>query len=65
MRTQKAFKLTQKTIDVPNTWNAKHFQNKSHVGPNHNIRCLNFTEGSEIELLIGADNAFLAPVTPV
>ena len=62
MRTQKAFKLTQKTIDVPTTWNAKHFQNRSQVGPNHNIRCLNFTEGPEIELLIGADNAFLAPV---
>ena len=62
MRTQKAFKLTQKTIDVPRTWNSKHFKNQSHVGPNHNIRCLNFTEGPEIELLIGGDNAFLAPV---
>ena len=62
MRNQKAFTLTQKTIDVPRSWNSKHFQNQSHVGVNHNIRCLNFTEGAEIELLIGADNAFLAPI---
>ena len=62
MRAQKAFKLTQKTIDVPMTWNSRHFKNQSHVGPHHNIRCLNFTEGPEIELLIGGDNAFLAPV---
>ena len=62
MRAQKAFQVTQKTIDLPPTWNSKHFQNQLLVGPNQNIRCLNFTEGAEVELLLGGDNVFLSPV---
>ena len=62
MRSQKAFTVTQKTIDLPPMWNPMHFQNKLQIGPNQNIRCLNFTEGTEVELLIGADNAFLSPI---
>ena len=62
MRAQKAFMVTQKTIDLPPMWNPKHFQDQLLVGPNQNIRCLNFTEGAEVELLLGGDNVFLSPV---
>ena len=61
MRAQKAFTITQKTIDLPPMWNSKHFQDQLQIGPNQNIRCLNFTEGAEIELLLGGDNVFLSP----
>ena len=62
MRSQRAFRLVQKCIDAPCAWNQKHFNNGSQVGPNHNLRFLNFTEGPEIELLLGADLAFLSPM---
>ena len=62
MRSQKAFKLVQKCIDVPLAWNSKHFNNTGLIGQNGNMRCLNFTEGPEIELLLGSDNAFLSPI---
>ena len=62
MRSQKAFTLIKKCIDVPVAWNRKHFRNTATIGPNNNIRCLNFVEGSEVELLLGADCAILAPV---
>ena len=62
MRSQRAFRLVQKCIDAPCAWNPKHFNNRSQIGQNHNLRFLNFTEGPEIELLLGADNAFLSPI---
>ena len=62
MRSQRAFRLVQKCIDAPYAWNQKHFNNRSQIGPNHNLRFLNLTEAPEIELLLGADNAFLSPI---
>ena len=62
MRSQRAFQLVQKCIDAPCAWNQKHFDNRSQIGQNHNLRFLNFTEGPEIELLLGADLAFLSPM---
>ena len=62
MRSQRAFRLVQKCIDAPCDWNQKHFNNRSQIGPNHNLRFLNLTEAPEIELLLGADNAFLSPI---
>ena len=62
MRSQKAFTLIKKCIDVPAVWNRKYFNNKATIGQNNNLRFLNFTEGPEVELLLGADNAFIAPL---
>ena len=62
MRSQRAFQLVQKCIDAPCAWNQKHFNNRSQIGQNHNLRFLNFTEGPEIELLLGADLACLSPI---
>ena len=62
MRSKRAFRLVQKCIDAPFHWNQKHFNNESQIGQNQNLRFLNFTEGPEIELLLGADLAILSPV---
>ena len=62
MRSQKAFSVIKKCIDVPAVWNRKYFNNKAIIGQNNNMRFLNFTEGPEVELLLGADNAFIAPI---
>ena len=62
MRSQKAFSVIKKCIDVPAVWNRKYFNNKAIIGQNNNMRFLNFTEGPEVELLLGADNAFIAPM---
>ena len=62
MRSQKAFSVIKKCIDVPAVWNRKYFNNKAIIGQNNNMRFLNFTEGPEVELLLGADNAFIAPL---
>ena len=62
MRSQKAFTVMKKCIDVPAVWNRKYFNNKAIISPNNNLRFLNFTEGPEVELLLGADNAFIAPM---
>ena len=62
MRSQKAFTVMKKCIDVPAVWNRKYFNNKAHISPNNNLRFLNFAEGPEVELLLGADNAFIAPM---
>ena len=62
MRSQKAFTLVKKCIDVPAMWNEKYFSNKCIVNQHNNLRFFNFTEGPEVELLLGADNAFIAPM---
>ena len=63
MRTSRAFTLQSKSIDLPAQWNSLYFGNTLNMGPtNNNMRCVNFTEGPEIELLLGSDAAYLAPV---
>ena len=62
MRAQQAFTLQQKIIDLPPHWNPQYFGNTLTIGPNANIRGVNFTEGPEIELLLGSDLGYLAPM---
>ena len=62
MRAQQAFTLQTKTIDLPPQWNSQYFGNKLAVNQNANIRCVNFIEGPEVELLLGSDLGFLAPI---
>ena len=61
MRSKKAFSITQKSIDLPPSWNSMHFQNQLRIGHNENIRCLNYTTGSEVELLLGGDALNFSP----
>ena len=61
MRSQKAFHIIQKVIDVPIEWNNRFFSNKALIGENKSIRFLNLVEGPEVEILLGSDNSFLAP----
>jgi hypothetical protein len=62
MRSQNAFTIVKKWIDAPPHWNNQHFNQQAHFAPNGNLRFLNLTDGEEVDILLGSDNSYLAPM---
>ena len=61
MKSQRAFTVSHKTIDVPLMWNNKYFGNKAYCFNNKDLRFSNLTDLNQIELLLGSDNSFFCP----